>query len=189
MSTQISRRTLAKALAASGTAAGLGLARLAQAQSPVLDSFTTHSWKRVHPGVWRATIGKPERFTPVSSRLVPPQTEAFARLPDVEAAPLQPIEGKQTARGCLIQLPLRTNEQIFGLGLQFVSFAQRGKKKVVRVNADPKVDTGDSHAPVPFYVTTEGIGILVDTARYATFYFGSARPKPSPWDCPIAQKL
>jgi alpha-D-xyloside xylohydrolase len=27
-------------------------------------------------------------------------------------------------------------------------------------------------------VTTEGIGIFVDTARYATFYLGNARPKP-----------
>ena len=49
----------------------------------------------------------------------------------------------------------------------------------MRVNADPKMDTGDSHAPVPFYVSTEGIGILVDTARYATFYLGSAHLKPS----------
>jgi alpha-D-xyloside xylohydrolase len=76
-------------------------------------------------------------------------------------------------------LPLRPYEQIYGLGLQFLSLAQRGKKKVVRVNADPRFDTGDSHAPVPFYVTTEGIGILIDTARYATFYFGDARPKPT----------
>lgn len=176
MSTQISRRTLAKALAASGTVAGL--ARVV-AQSPVVDSLITQQWRQVHPGVWRATIGTPERFTPVSSRLVPPQTEAFAKLPKVDAAPLPPIEGKQTARGCLIQLALRADEQIFGLGLQFVSFAQRGKKKVVRVNADPKVDTGDSHAPVPLYVTTQGIGILIDTARYATFYFGDVRPKPA----------
>jgi alpha-D-xyloside xylohydrolase len=177
LSTRISRRTLAKVLAASGTVAGL--ARLVDAQSHVVDSLTKQNWKQVHPGVWRATIGTPERFTPVSSRLVPPHTEAFARLPRVDAAPLPPIEGKQTARGCLVQLPLRADEQIFGLGLQFVSFAQRGKKKVARVNADPKVDTGDSHAPVPFYVTTEGIGILIDTARYATFYFGDARPKPT----------
>jgi alpha-D-xyloside xylohydrolase len=77
-----------------------------------------------------------------------------------------------------LQLPLRPNELIYGLGLQFLSFDQRGKKKVVRVNADPRFDTGDSHAPVPFYVTTEGLGVLVDTARYATFYFGDARPKP-----------
>jgi alpha-D-xyloside xylohydrolase len=59
-----------------------------------------------------------------------------------------------------------------------MSFAHRGSKKVSRVNADPRVDSGDSHAPVPFYVTTMGIGILVDTARYVTFYFGDARPKP-----------
>jgi alpha-D-xyloside xylohydrolase len=177
LSIQISRRTLAKALAASGTVAGL--ARLVDAQSPIVESLTSPGWNQVHPGVWRATIGTPERFTPVSSRLVPPQTEAFAKLPRVDAAPLPPIEWKQTMRGCLIQLPLRADEQVFGFGLQFVSFAQRGKKKVVRVNADPKMDTGDSHAPVPFYVTTEGIGVLIDTARYATFYFGDARPKPT----------
>ena len=78
----------------------------------------------------------------------------------------------------MVQLPLRPEEQIFGFGLQFLSFAQRGKRKVARVNADPKIDTGDSHAPVPFYVTTEGIGILIDTARYATFYFGDVRARP-----------
>lgn len=177
MTVQISRRTLAKALAASGTVAGLS--RLVQAESPVSGPLITHDWKQVHPGVWRAAIGTPEAFTPVSNRLVPPQTEAFAKLPHVDAAPLPPIEGKQTTRGCLVQLLLQPDEQIFGFGLQFESFAQRGKKKVARVNADPKVDTGDSHAPVPFFVTTEGIGILIDTARYATFYFGDARPKPT----------
>jgi alpha-D-xyloside xylohydrolase len=177
LTVQISRRTLAKALAASSTVAGLSC--WVGAESPVSRSPATHSWKQVHPGVWRATIGTPERFTPVSSRLVPPQLEAFAKLPRVDAAPLPPVEGKQTERGCLVELPLRPDEQIFGFGLQLLSFAQRGRKKMARVNADPKGDTGDSHAPVPFYVTTEGIGVLIDTARYATFYFGGARPKPT----------
>ncbi|MGB7266743.1 MAG: TIM-barrel domain-containing protein [Terracidiphilus sp.] len=177
MSIQISRRTLAKALAAGGTAAGFS--RLVGAQSAVTGPLAANGWTRVHPGVWRTTIGTPEAFTPVSSRLVPPQNEAFAKLPSVDIAPLPPIEGQRTTRGCLVQLPLRPDEQIYGLGLQLLSFAQRGKKKVARVNADPKLDTGDSHAPVPFYVTTEGIGILVDTARYADFYFGDAHPKPT----------
>jgi len=44
------------------------------------------------------------------------------------------------------------------------------------VNSDPRADLGDSHAPVPFYVSTAGYGVLVDTARYATFYCGSAAP-------------
>lgn len=41
------------------------------------------------------------------------------------------------------------------------------------MNSDPVADTGDSHAPVPFYVSTAGYGVFVDTARYATFYCGT----------------
>lgn len=175
--TKISRRTLVKAIAASGTA--VSISPWAQSDFARADELPAHSWKLIEPGVWRTTIGTPERYTPVSSRLVPPQTVAFAKLPSVDAAPLPPIAGKRTTRGCLVQLPLRPDEQIFGFGLQLLSFAQRGKKKIARVNADPKSDTGDSHAPVPFYVTTAGFGVLVDTARYATFYFGDARPKPA----------
>ena len=175
---KITRRSLAKGLATTGAATGMShLLRAEIAAIPAHSS--TVGWRRVYPGVWRATIGTPEQFTPVRSRLVVPQTDAFERLPGVVSAPLPTIEGRRTERGCQVELPLRPNEQVFGLGLQFLSFAQRGKKKVTRVNADPKMDTGDSHAPVPFYVTTEGIGILIDTARYATFYFGDARPKPT----------
>jgi alpha-D-xyloside xylohydrolase len=173
---KISRRTLVKAIAATGAAA----TSLSLTADPAdAETLIEHSWRPVYPGVWRATIGIPERYTPVSGRLVSAQIDAFAKLPKVAAAPLTHVEGKRTARGCVVQLPLRPDEQIYGFGLQLMSFAQRGKKKVARVNADPKIDTGDSHAPVPFYVTTEGIGILVDTARYATFYFGDARPKPT----------
>jgi alpha-D-xyloside xylohydrolase len=74
---------------------------------------------------------------------------------------------------------LPPGELIYGFGLQLLSFSQRGKKKTIRVNADPKVDTGDSHAPVPFYVTTRGYGLLVDSARHVEFYCGDARPKPT----------
>lgn len=38
-------------------------------------------------------------------------------------------------------------------------------------------DTGDSHAPVPFFVSSRGYGLFVDTARQAQFYFGSHRHK------------
>jgi len=181
---QITRRTMAKGLAIGAASELSGLLRVeavsqTRIQEKQADGARTLNWSEVFPGVWRATLGTPERFTPVSSRLVPPQSSAFSQLPRVAAAPLAAIRGMRTARGCMIQLPLRPDEQIYGLGLQMLSFSQRGKKKTVRVNADPKYDTGDSHAPVPFYVTTEGIGILIDTARYATFYFGDARPKPT----------
>lgn len=42
----------------------------------------------------------------------------------------------------------------------------------MRTNADPRSDTGDTNAPVPFYVTTGGYGVLIDSARYTRFYLG-----------------
>ncbi|HEV2131302.1 MAG TPA: hypothetical protein VGR27_09370 [Longimicrobiaceae bacterium] len=45
------------------------------------------------------------------------------------------------------------------------------------MNADPEMDSGDSHAPVPFYRTTRGYGVLIDTARYATVYAGNKTRK------------
>ena len=176
MQTKITRRTLAKSIAAAGTAAGLK--NILNAETPAGMAHRSE-WKEVYPGVWRATLGTPERYTPVSSRMVEPASQAFEKLPRVDAAPLASVAGRRIPRGFVVELPLRPNEEVFGFGLQFLSFAQRGKKKVARVNADPRMDTGDSHAPVPFYVTTEGIGILIDTARYADFYFGDARPKPT----------
>jgi alpha-D-xyloside xylohydrolase len=174
----ITRRSLAKGLAASGAVASI--APLLEAQNQTgMRAQGLSGWKLVYPGVWRARFGLPERFTPVTNRLVPPHVEGYQKLPAADVAPLPPIEGKRTKRGYMVELPLRSGEQIYGLGLQLLSFAQRGKKKTARVNADPRVDNGDSHAPVPFYVTTEGIGVLIDTARYATFYFGDARKKPT----------
>lgn len=181
---KLTRRAVAKGLTA-GTLAGLsGLLPAAEAAqddgSSKAEKISQQlEWSQVFPGVWRARFGTPEKITPVSTRLVPPRTDALARLPRVDVPPLPAIHGERTGRGCLVQLPLRPDEHFFGLGLQFLSLDQRGKKKVGRVNADPKVDTGDSHAPVPFYVTTDGIGVLIDTARYANFYFGNARPKPA----------
>lgn len=175
MKTRITRRALAKSMVAAGAAAGIcGIVNASAQPNP--DGAS--AWKEIHPGVWRATLGTPERFTPVSDRAVGPNTASFEKLPQVIVPPLTAVAGRRMKRGYVVELPLRPGEQIYGFGLQLLSFAQRGKKKVVRVNADPKVDTGDSHAPVPFFVTTEGIGILIDTVRYAEFYCGDARPKP-----------
>ncbi|HEY4356446.1 MAG TPA: TIM-barrel domain-containing protein [Acidobacteriaceae bacterium] len=175
---QLTRRGLAKGLAMAGVAAGIPDLVAAQGAPAHASVSASSTWKELYPGVWRATLGSPESFTPVSSRLVDPKVEAFKLLPEVKAAPLPALQGQITNRGCTVQLPLREHELVYGLGLQLLSFGQRGRKKVMRVNADPKVDNGDSHAPVPFYVTTKGIGVLVDTARYATFYLGDARLKP-----------
>ncbi|HTM18391.1 MAG TPA: TIM-barrel domain-containing protein [Terracidiphilus sp.] len=162
------------------TLAGCATANVeAVAEQEMEPASHSASFSALYPGVWKATIGLPERYTPVAGRRLPPDAEGLRRLIAGSGVPFESIGGRVDARGCLLTLPLAAHEEIFGFGLQLLSFAQRGKKKTIRVNADPKVDTGDSHAPVPFYVSTRGYGVLVDTYRYASFYCGDARPKPA----------
>lgn len=132
----------------------------------------------IFPGVFRFTLGTPEAITPVRTRRHAPGREGLDRLPRVEASPVAP-SGSASRRGYLVRVPLAPDEAIYGFGLQLQSFEQRGKKKKLRVNADPRIDSGDSHAPVPFYVTTRGYGVLVDSARYVNVYAGNKVRKPA----------
>lgn len=173
----VNRRSLLK-----GTAlvlAGGAIAPMKAEIAPRAAEAETLVLHPVLPGVWKATLGLPESYTPVTGRTIPPDARGLARMAAPGSPPIAQIRGKSGPRGCLLTLPLAVNENIFGFGLQMLSFAQRGKKKTIRVNADPKGDTGDTHAPVPFYVTTNGYGVLVDTCRDVSFYCGDARPRPS----------
>lgn len=137
---------------------------------------------QVYPGVWKITLGQPEGMTPVGLFPHQPAEDRLAQLPSVDDCPIAPerILGETTGRGYQFSLPLGEREQVYGLGLQLLSFNQRGKKKMLRVNSDPVADTGDSHAPVPFYVTSDGYGVLIDSLRYLTVYCGSeARRLPT----------
>jgi alpha-D-xyloside xylohydrolase len=126
-------------------------------------------------GVWRHRFGEPEMHTPVSLRETEIKTDALVKLGCTGAPPFitNQIAIKETARGIHIELPLKAEEHIYGFGLQLHRVDHTGRKKVIRVNSDPVADTGDSHAPVPFYVSTAGYGVYVDTSRYATFYCGT----------------
>ncbi|MCE0498245.1 MAG: glycoside hydrolase family 31 protein [Methylacidiphilales bacterium] len=132
----------------------------------------------IAPGVWKFDLGPSEKITPFSVLQPRPLPGSFEALPSVLNCPLNgtQISSRSTRRGFEIRLPLGPDEKIYGLGLQLLSFNQTGLKKTLRVNSDPRADLGDSHAPVPFYVSTAGYGLMVDTARYATFYCGSASP-------------
>ncbi|QYR23106.1 DUF5110 domain-containing protein [Paenibacillus sp. sptzw28] len=130
---------------------------------------------KIANGVWRLRGGEPERHTPVSLRETEIRYEELDRLdcPGVSPVPESEISIHHTARGVKIELPLRAEEQIYGFGLQLHRVNHTGRKKVMRVNSDPVTDTGDSHAPVPFYVSTGGYGVYIDTSRYAAFYCGT----------------
>jgi alpha-D-xyloside xylohydrolase len=133
----------------------------------------------ISPGIWKFTIGNPEKITPVKARFYPPDEPGIARLQAVVSCAVS-VTGSVTSRGCVVTIPLAADEAVFGMGLQMKSCMQRGSKKLLRVNADPKMDSGDAHAAPAFYVTTRGYGVLIDTARYTTFYSGSNELKNRP---------
>ncbi len=126
-------------------------------------------------GITRLTFGTPETVTPVKLRHFQPAYDHLGKMAAADGPPFAPekVTTRNNSRGFQVELPLDDDEQLFGLGLQFLSFNQTGKKKTLRVNSDPRVDLGDSHSPVPFYVSTKGYAVLIDTARYATFYLGA----------------
>lgn len=123
--------------------------------------------------IYKKTFGTPEEYTP--SKFKEPSRVEISK----EPAPLS-VKFSVTNRGCKMEIPLAFGEEIFGFGLQLKSFNHKGSKKRLCPNADPITGNGDSHAPVPFYVTTKGYGVLVDTARYVSFYCGYARNKNRP---------
>lgn len=137
--------------------------------------------EQIYPGIWKITLGEPEAATPVSLRNLPPAITELTQFDAPASPPVAPdaISGTATTRGFVVKLPLAETEQVYGLGLQLMGFNHKGKKRTLRVNSDPIADLGDSHAPVPFYVTTSGYGVLIDTARYATFYCGALQPHHS----------
>lgn len=138
---------------------------------------------KIANGVYRLTFGEPEKFTPVSVLKPNIQLESINQLQD-QSLPfsVDSILFKERAGGCLLEIPLAPEEDIYGMGLMLKSFRQTGLKKQLRANSDPTADTGDSHAPVPFYLSTAGYGVLVDTARYASFYMGNCKVRGSKQD-------
>lgn len=131
------------------------------------------------PGIAKYTFGTPEEATPC--RMLAPaaaDAEKFSSLPEHNELPFRSEEIKfsVTARGCLLELPHCDGEDFYGLGLQLKSITATGRKRALRVNSDPKVDLGDSHAPAPLFFSSRGYGIMADTARYMNAYLGGNLP-------------
>lgn len=115
---------------------------------------------------YRIRFGTPEKVVPSA------YCKNFSYREEKPAYDTGKIHFEINARGCLLEFPILEQEHFYGLGLQLKAFDLTGKKFVTRVNADPVSATGDSHAPVPFFVSTLGYGIYFDTARYVEFEFG-----------------
>ncbi len=86
-------------------------------------------------------------------------------------------------RGCSLLLPMeaaRKHLRVWSAHGTFrhdaVKWRSTGRRVFLKPTDKPENDLGESHAPVPFYVSTEGYGVFVDTARFASFYTGDVSP-------------
>ena len=135
----------------------------------------SYQLEAVAPGVWRLRMGQPEKFTPEHFRTELARTNELAALASCPRLPVKAsaVGFRTTGRGCVLELPLQSGERIYGLGMNLKVFDPMNGRRTIRVSDDQGTVLGDSHAPVPFYVSTRGYGIYVDSARYVSFYGGN----------------
>ncbi|WP_243647728.1 glycoside hydrolase family 31 protein [Flaviaesturariibacter flavus] len=138
------------------------------------------TWTEVAPGVWKGVAGRPEAYDLIKASGAQPAREALARLPK-GAFPLQQSEiaGKVADGKTYLRFPLQRDEQLYGFGLNFQTVHQRGKILQLHMDHYGGKDNGRTHAPTPFYVSSAGYGVFVNTARYLNVYAGSGVRKDS----------
>lgn len=146
-----------------------------------LSALAGITWEQIEPGVWRTSAGTPEEYNLLSVAGCTPLSEGFSRLPETtlpafaDSIKWEIVDGKT-----YIRIPLDRDEQLYGFGLNFQTVHQRGKILNLHVDHYGGKDTGRTHAPVPFYVSSNGYGVFINSARYLTVYAGSGARKDSP---------
>jgi hypothetical protein len=88
----VSRRSVLKGtvLALAGGATTAIRAELA----PRATEAESLAFRPVFPGVWKATLGVPESYTPVSGRTIPPDAQGLARMASPSVPPITGISWK-----------------------------------------------------------------------------------------------
>ena len=131
-------------------------------------------WDKIANGVWKAQVGKPEvnnllRISGAKPKIAAIHQMNTVRFPlNTNEIKFEVFDGKTYLR-----FPLDKAEKIFGLGLNFKTVAQRGR--ILRLHEDhyDGIDNGRSHAPIPFYVSSKGYGIFINSARYIDIWVGT----------------
>ncbi|MBR9775642.1 MAG: DUF5110 domain-containing protein [Cytophagales bacterium] len=131
-------------------------------------------WENTAPGVWKGTLGEAEKYNLLTASGAIPNFTALTKL-GKPPFPMSKdkISGRLQDGKTYLQLPLIKGEEIYGFGLNFKTIHQRGRILRLHVDHYGGQDNGRTHAPVPFYVTSEGYGVFINSSRYLDIYAGS----------------
>lgn len=134
-----------------------------------------------YAGVWKLSVGTPEKINLLSELNNTPRQDALQQMPE-GILPICPDDIKTELRDgkTYISFPLEKGEKIFGLGLHFKTVEQRGRIMRLHMDHYGEGDDGRTHAPVPFFVSSRGYGVLINSARYIDIWVGTAVRKDSP---------
>lgn len=138
------------------------------------------TWKKQASGIWMANAGEPEKVSFTTTSGVKPKLAAINIMPDVDfPLPASEIKAVIFDGKTYLQFPIEIGEKIFGLGLNFKTVEQRGRILRLHVDHYGGEDNGRTHAPVPFYVSSKGYGVFINSARYIDIWVGTAVSKDS----------
>ena len=131
-------------------------------------------WKEVHNGIWHTSIGKVQDITLLKAAGIEPNEIGLNKLSKANFPLNKAKINAEIIKGkTYLRFPLNKEEELYGLGLNFKTHNQRGRILNLHVDHYGNGDTGRTHAPVPFYVSTDGYGVLIDAAKYITVYAGT----------------
>jgi alpha-D-xyloside xylohydrolase len=137
-------------------------------------------WQEVAPGIYKATVGVPDK---IDLRSAAGAEANMHGLQDIGEEPFPLVKMDITAKvvdhQTYLHFPLDKKEQLFGFGLNFKTVNQRGRIMQLHVDNYAGADDGHTHAPTPFYVSSNGYGVFVNVARYIKVYAGTAVEKDS----------
>lgn len=165
--------------------------RFASLIAVLLCSLTVHgidslkaltNWEKIAPGIWKTGIANAEEeLTYTSLAVRPPKIAALNLLPEVGF----PFDEKQiefdvSDEGLIqVRIPADPAEAIYGFGLQLDGIKK--SKVVLDLNVDHWAKGGGrTHAPVPFYISSRGYGVLFNTARFLKVYVQVHNRRDSP---------
>ena len=138
-------------------------------------------WEELANGIWKLSVGKKQGLNLLEAANIEPKIDRLNQFPNKEF-PLDAsfIKIRKENNKIYVQLPLDKTEQIYGLGLHFKTVNRRGNIYNLRMDHYGGRDDGRTHAPVPFYVSSNGYGVLINSARYITVYVGTSVRVDSP---------
>jgi alpha-glucosidase (family GH31 glycosyl hydrolase) len=137
-------------------------------------------WNKLASGIWLAKVGNPDSVNFLTTAGAEPKITTINAMADVpfplseEEISYKLVDGKT-----YLHFPLDHVEKIFGLGLNFKTVEQRGRIMRLHVDHYGGRDNGRTHAPVPFYVSSKGYGVFINSPTYIDVWVGTAVRKDS----------